>query len=190
MNGGDATGSPLTAPGLTARPGLAARRPDRPPPGPAPAVAGSGVERAPVIGEDMAMTTSSAASPVTDPRATVEYRISAAELLPGDLVNTSPGADDDWQQVLGVYSTSEQLTNASGEVKTLVESLDGRYVVVELTDIAPVDANVYFADDGTAMAAGVDDDADQAIVDLASPEDGRRTYLYTKFELVTVRSHG
>jgi hypothetical protein len=145
------------------------------------------VEPAAAISEDMAMTTSTQA---TDPRAAIEYRISAAELLPGDLVNTSPGADDDWQEVLGVYSTSQQLTNAPDEVRTLVESLDGRYVVVELTDIAPVDANVYFADDGTAMAAGPEDDGDQAIIDVVSAEDGRRTYLYTKFELVTVRTHG
>jgi hypothetical protein len=135
----------------------------------------------------MAMTTSSQA---TDPRASVEYRISAAELLPGDLVNTSPGADDDWQEVLGVYSTSEQLTNAAEKMRTLVQELDGRYVVVELTDIAPVDANVYFADDGIAMAAGPDDEGDQAIVDIVSAEDGKRIYLYTKFELVTVRARG
>lgn len=133
----------------------------------------------------MAMTTPSQS---TDPRASIEYRISAAELLPGDLVNTSPGADDDWQQVLGVYSTSQQLSNADEPMRSLVEALDGRYVVVELTDIAPVDANVYFADDGTAMAAG-GDDGDQAIVELASAEDGKRIYLYTKFELVTVRPH-
>jgi hypothetical protein len=134
----------------------------------------------------MPMTTPSQS---TDPRASIEYRISAAELLPGDLVNTSPGADDDWQQVLGVYTTSEQLSNALPEMQTLVEALDGRYVVVELTDIAPVDANVYFGDDGTAMAAGDEDEPDQAITDLASTEDGKRVYLYTKFELVTVRPH-
>jgi hypothetical protein len=131
------------------------------------------------------MTTPSQSS---DPRASVEYRISAAELLPGDLVNTSPGADDDWQEVLAVYSTSEQLSNASEEMRALVQDLDGRYVVVELTDIAAVDANVYFGDDGTAMAAGSDDEGDQAIVDVASSEDGKRVYLYTKFELVMIRA--
>jgi hypothetical protein len=132
----------------------------------------------------MPMTTS---SQPTDPRASVEYRISAAELLPGDLVNTSPGADDDWQEVLSVYSTSEQLSNASDSMKDLVEGLDGRYVVVELTDISPVDANVYFGDDGVAMAAVDEDEGDQPLLELASSEDGKRIYLYTKYELVTVR---
>src|SRR6266516_3654724 len=123
---------------------------------------------------------------VNDPRAIVEYRVPAAELSPGDLINTSPGGDDDWQQVLGVYPTPARLDGAPADVRKLVEALDGRYVVVQLTDIAPVDANVYFAS-GTALAVSTDDDADTAVTDLISSEDGVRTYLYTKYELVTIR---
>jgi hypothetical protein len=121
---------------------------------------------------------------MTDPRASAEYRIPATKLKKGDLVNTSPG-EDDWQQVLGVYTEPGQ--PKSDEVRTLVESLGGRYVVVQLTDIAPVDSGVYFAD-GLAMMYAVDDGADQDVTDVISSEDGVRTYLYTKFELVTVRA--
>jgi hypothetical protein len=120
---------------------------------------------------------------MTDPRASAEYRIPATQLREGDLVNTSPG-EDDWQRVLGVYTKVGQAK--SDEVRTLVESLGGRYVVVQLTDIAPVDSGVYFAD-GLAMMYAVDDGADQDVTDVISSEDGVRTYLYTKFELVTVR---
>ncbi len=123
---------------------------------------------------------------MTDTRAVAEFRIPAAELKPGDLVNTSPGADDDWQQVLAVYASTGQLATATADVRTLVKSLGGRYVVVELTDIAPVDAAVYFQD-GTAMAVAADDADDHPVSDVISAEDGVRTYLYTKFELVTVR---
>ena len=37
------------------------------------------------------------------------------------------------------------------------------------------------------MALSSDDEEDQPVVDIVSNEDGVRTYLYTKFELVTVR---
>ncbi|PZS13349.1 MAG: hypothetical protein DLM57_17040 [Pseudonocardiales bacterium] len=121
---------------------------------------------------------------MTDTRAAAEYRIPATQLRPGDLVNTSPG-EDDWQQVLGVYTKVGQAK--SDEVRTLVESLGGRYVAVQLTDIAPVDSGVYFAD-GVGMMYAVDDGADQDVTEVVSHEDGVRTYLYTKFELVTVRA--
>jgi hypothetical protein len=121
---------------------------------------------------------------MTDTRAAVEYRIPAAQLRAGDLVNTSPG-EDDWQQVLGVYTKAGQAK--SDEVRKLVESLGGRYVAVQLTDIAPVDSGVYFSDD-LAMMYAVDDGADQDVTDVISQEDGIRTYLFTKFELVTVRA--
>jgi hypothetical protein len=121
---------------------------------------------------------------MTDTRAAVEYRIPAAQLRAGDLVNTSPG-EDDWQQVLGVYTKAGQAK--SDEVRKLVESLGGRYVAVQLTDISPVDSGVYFSDD-LAMMYAVDDGADQDVTDVISQEDGIRTYLYTKFELVTVRA--
>ena len=124
---------------------------------------------------------------MTDQRAITEYRVAAADLRVGDLVNTSPGGDDDWQQVVAVYPNPTTLNEASDEVRTMVKALSGRYVVVQLTDIAPVDSNVYFAD-GVALAVSTDGGDDLPITDVTSSEDGVRTYLYTKFELVTVRA--
>jgi hypothetical protein len=121
---------------------------------------------------------------MTDTRAATEYRIPAVQLRAGDLVNTSPG-EDDWQQVLGVYIKPADAK--SDEVRGLVTVLDERYVAVQLTDIAPVDSGVYFSE-GLAMMYGVDDGSDQNVTEVISQEDGVRTYLYTKFELVTVRS--
>jgi hypothetical protein len=46
-----------------------------------------------------------------------------------------------------------------------------------------------FFEDGAAMIFG-DEDAHDSVTDVASSDDGIRTYLYTKFELVTVRSAG
>jgi hypothetical protein len=119
---------------------------------------------------------------MTDPRAAVEYRVPATSLKKGDLVNTSPG-EDDWQEVLGVYTSVGQ--TRSGDLRTLVESLGGRYVVVELTDLAPVDSGVFFVD---GVATVDDDGGDQPITDVVSGDDGVRTYLYTRYELVTVRA--
>ena len=124
---------------------------------------------------------------MTDQRAITEYRVAAADLRVGDLVNTSPGGDDDWQQVLAVYPNPTTISDASDEVRTMVKALSGRYVVVQLTDIAPVDSNVYFAD-GVALAVSTEGGDDLPITDVTSSEDGVRTYLYTKFELVTVRA--
>ncbi len=123
---------------------------------------------------------------MTDPRAVIEYRVPAAMLRARDLINTSPGGDDDWQEVLGVYPSPAALDGASADVRTLVESLSGRYVVVQLTDIAPVDSNVDFSG-GVAFAISTDESEDLAVADLVSDDDGVRTYLYTKFELVTIR---
>lgn len=120
----------------------------------------------------------------SDPRAVIDYRVPAVHLQVGDLVNTSPG-EGDWQQVLGVYRSPADNV-PSGELKGLVASLDGRYVVVRLTDIMPVDGGIYFAS-GTAMVAGEQESEDQPVSEVASGEDGERVYLYTKFELVTVR---
>jgi hypothetical protein len=120
----------------------------------------------------------------SDPRAAVEYRVPAADLRVGDLVNTNPG-DDDWQQVVGVFLKPDDAK--STEIKTLAATLGGRYVVVQLTDLAPVDSGVYF-DDGTAMVYGTQDDDDEPVSEVVSSDDGVRTYLYTKFELVTVRA--
>jgi hypothetical protein len=124
---------------------------------------------------------------MTDQRAITEYRVAAVDLRAGDLINTSPGGDDDWQQVLAVYPSPSSLHDAPSDVRTLVKSLSGRYVVVQLTDIAPVDSNIYFAD-GVALAVSTDGDDDLPVAEVTSTDDGVRTYLYTKFELVTVRA--
>jgi hypothetical protein len=120
----------------------------------------------------------------SDPRTVVEYRVAAADLRPGDLVNTNPG-DQDWQEVVGVYTSSEGASDP--DIQALAGELDGRYVIVQLTDISPVDSGIFF-DGGTAMVYGTDDDSDSPVSGVVSTEDGTRTYLYTKFELVTVRS--
>jgi hypothetical protein len=122
---------------------------------------------------------------MTDPRAAAEYRVPAVDLRPGDLVNTTPG-EDDWQQVLGVFSSPADAR--SDEVRKLLGSLGGRYVVVQLTDLAPVDGGVFFDADGDAMIYGEDAEDDQRVTDVASTVDGVRTYLYTRFELVSVRN--
>jgi hypothetical protein len=120
----------------------------------------------------------------SDPRAVIDYRVPAVDLQVGDLVNTSPG-EGDWQQVTGVYRSASD-DAPSDDLKELVTALDGRYVVVRLTDIMPVDGGIYFTA-GTAMVAGEDESDDQPVGNVASGEDGERVYLYTKYELVTVR---
>ncbi len=122
---------------------------------------------------------------MSDPRAAVEYRVPAIDLRLGDLVNTSPG-EDDWQEVVGVFRKPGDAK--SEEIRSLVQAVSGRYVVVQLTDLAPVDGGVYFNADGVAMIYGEDESDDEAVTDIASTEDGIRTYLYTRFELVSVRS--
>jgi hypothetical protein len=124
-------------------------------------------------------------SHMTDPRAAVEFRVPAVDLRPGDLVNTSPG-EDDWQEVIGVFRKPSDAK--STEIRSLVESLSGRYVVVQMTDLAPVDGGVFFDADSKAMIYGDESDEDQVVTEVASSEDGIRTYLYTKFELVSVRA--
>jgi hypothetical protein len=119
-----------------------------------------------------------------DPRAAAEYRVPASALRPGDVVNTNPG-DQDWQEVLGVYTAGS--TSEDEDVAGLVAELDGRYVVVQLTDVAPVDNGVYFSA-GLAMVYGGEDGHDQPVTEIVSAEDGVRTYLYTKYELVNIRA--
>ncbi len=121
---------------------------------------------------------------MTDPRAAVEFRVPAVELRPGDLVNTTPG-EDDWQEVVGVFRQPEDAK--SNEIQSLVGLLGERYVVVQLTDLAPVDGGVYF-DGETAMIYGDEEDGDQPVGEVVSGSDGLRTYLFTKFELVSVRA--
>ena len=119
-----------------------------------------------------------------DPRAAAEYRIPATELRPGDRVNTSPG-EDDWQEVLRVHRNAGSARDEA--MKALVQSLGGRYVVVELTDLAPVDAGIYFTEDGALVAS---DDGDHPVEEIVSDSDGVRIYLYTRYELVTIRAKG
>jgi hypothetical protein len=121
-----------------------------------------------------------------DPRAVIEYRIPATRLRAGDLINTSPGADEDWQLVLSVHTREEPDAGASPDAATLVNAVGDRYVVVRMTDVAPVDSPVYFAG-GVAMLYGLDGDEDGPVTDAVAPPDGIRTFLYTRYELVTVR---
>jgi hypothetical protein len=114
-----------------------------------------------------------------------EYRIAATSLRAGDLVNTSPGGEDDWQQVLSVHTTEAPGTDA--DAAALVSQVGDRYVVVRLTDVAPVDSPVYF-DNGTALMFGMDGAEDSPVVEALSDRDAERTFLYTRFELVTVRA--
>jgi len=125
--------------------------------------------------------------PPADVRAVTEYRIPAPTLLAGDLVNTAPGGEDDWQQVLSVHTAEAPGAEADAEAAQLVGEIGDRYVVVRLTDVAPVDSPVYFAE-GTAMAYGMDGADDSPVTDALSEPDAVRTFLYTRFELVNVRS--
>ncbi len=124
---------------------------------------------------------------VADPRAVAEYRIPAPALLPGDLVNTAPGGEDDWQQVLSVHTAETPGEDADADAARLIAEIGDRYVVVRLTDVAPVDSPVYFSD-GTALAYGAEGEDDGPVTDVLSEPDAVRTFLYTRFELVTVRS--
>jgi hypothetical protein len=120
-----------------------------------------------------------------DPRAVTEYRVPATALRGGDLVNTSPGGDDDWQQVLSVHT--KEAPGGDADASRLIDEVGDRYVVVRLTDVAPVDSPVYF-DNGAAFTFGVDGADDAPVSDGISDPDAVRTFLYTRFELVTVRS--
>jgi hypothetical protein len=137
------------------------------------------------LGDDGQMST-----PNPDTRAVVEYRIPALSLRAGDLVNTSPGGDDDWQKVLSVHT--KETPGAEIEPAALIAEIGDRYVVVRLTDIAPVDTPVYFSE-GTAFGyGGADSDseaaADSLVAELVSEPDAARVFLYTRYELVTVRA--
>lgn len=123
--------------------------------------------------------------PVADPRAVTEYRIAATSLRAGDLVNTSPGSEDDWQQVLSVHTA--EAAGGDADAAALIAEIGDRYVVVRLTDVAPVDSPVYF-ENGTALAFGLDGADDGPVTEVLSEPDSVRTFLYTRFELVTVRA--
>ncbi|HEX8094118.1 hypothetical protein [Jatrophihabitans sp.] len=123
--------------------------------------------------------------PPADVRAVTEYRIPAPTLLPGDLVNTAPGSEDDWQQVLSVHTA--ETPGDDPDAAALIAEIGDRYVVVRLTDVAPVDSPVYFSD-GAALAYGADGEEDGPVTEVLSEADAVRTFLYTRFELVNVRS--
>jgi len=124
---------------------------------------------------------------MTDPRAVSEFRIPATSLAAGDLINTSPGADEDWQQVLSVHTAEDPGGAADADAAALIAEIGDRYVVVRMTDVAPVDSPVYFAG-GQAMTYGLDGEGDSPAVESLSAADAVRTFLYTRFELVTVRA--
>ncbi|MEP6853122.1 MAG: hypothetical protein ABJA87_10765 [bacterium] len=123
--------------------------------------------------------------PTTDPRAVSTYRIPARTLRAGDLVNTG-GSEDDWQQVLAVWTPDSPPADEPA-IAGLVTGIGDRYVLVEMTDIAPVDSNVYFAD-GTAYVYGADGEPDAPVEETVDDGSARRNYLYTLHELVTVRA--
>ena len=122
-----------------------------------------------------------------DARAVTEYRIPATKLRAGDLINTSPGADEDWQLVLSVHTREDRDPGASPDAANLVDRVGDRYVVVRMTDVAPVDSPVYFAD-GVAMVYGLDGADDAPVTEALPAADSERTFLYTRYELVTVRA--
>jgi hypothetical protein len=124
-------------------------------------------------------------TPTTDPRKVSEYRIPATSLRAGDLLNTSPGSEDDWQQVLSVHTAEDP--GADAEAAALIAQIGDRYLVVRLTDVNPVDSPVYF-DDGVALAYGGEDSADVPVSELLSEAGAVRSFIYTRFELVTVRA--
>jgi hypothetical protein len=123
----------------------------------------------------------------SDPRAVTSFRLPAASLRAGDLVNLSPG-EDDWQQVLAVYAQVSDVASEDNELRDFVAQLDGRYVLVEVTDVAPVDEPIYLDNNGTALTVGAEDGDDQTVSELISTEDGVRRFVYTRFELVTSRT--
>jgi hypothetical protein len=122
-----------------------------------------------------------------DPRAVTTFRLPAAQLRTGDLVNLSPG-EDDWQQVLAVYAQVSDVPADDNELRDFISQLDGRYVLIEVTDVAPVDEPIYLDNNGTALTIGAEDGDDQTVTELISTEDGVRRFVYTRFELVTSRN--
>jgi hypothetical protein len=117
----------------------------------------------------------------TDPRAVVEYRVPATALHTGDLVNTGDG---DWQEVRAVITGPGDTSDAN--LRELARAVGDRYVVVQLTDVTPLDSEVYFAE-GTAMTYSTDGSEDRELSEVVSADDGSRIYLYTRYEVVTVR---
>lgn len=114
-----------------------------------------------------------------DTRRADEYRIPAASLRAGDLVNLAPG-DDDWQEVLTVHTSGA--TASDPATKTFLDSLNSKYVYVEVTDLEAVDSTIYVDADGTGRS-----NEDDAPITEHIGGDGIRIYLFTKYELVTVR---
>ena len=76
-----------------------------------------------------------------------------------------------------------------GGTGRLAHARGGGGVGVGRVDVGPVGSGIYFCDDGDELIAG-DDGADHPVTDVVSSEDGVRVYLYTRYELVTVRAKG
>jgi hypothetical protein len=123
--------------------------------------------------------------PAADERSVTEYRIPAHALRPEDIVNTAPGGEDDWQQVLSVHTAAEP--GSDEDALRLIAEVGDRYVLVRLTDVAPLDSPIYFSGGG-AHAYGLDGADDVPVSEVVSEPDTVRNFLYTCYELVTVRS--
>jgi len=126
-------------------------------------------------------------SEIADSRAVTEYRIAATALRAGDLINTSPGADEDWQQVLSVHTLEQPHAEADAEAAALVRQVGDRYLAVRMTDVAPVDSPVYFAN-GAGLVYDSDSDSDRPLSEVLTGPNAVRTFLFTRYELVTVRA--
>jgi hypothetical protein len=120
---------------------------------------------------------------MNDDRAATEYRIPAKSLRKGDLINTDQ-SEQDWQEVLGVYTKVGQAQ--SEELREVVKLTGGRYVVVELTDLTPIDSGVFYVD---RVPTAIEDDHEAPLSEIVSDGEGSRVYLYTKYELVTIRGN-
>ena len=118
-----------------------------------------------------------------DSRRADEYRIPAASLKAGDFVKLAPG-DDDWQEVLAVHTSGA--TASDPATKTFLSSLGGSYVYVELTDLASVDNTIYVDSEGVGRVNS-EQGEDYPVSELFSEDGAIRIYLFTKYELVTIR---
>ena len=121
----------------------------------------------------------------SDPRAVAEYRVPAVDLKVGDLVNTSPG-EGDWQQVIGVYRSGRPTRREH-------RPHEARRVARRPLRGGPADRPApgrrrhLLRRRRRRWSPATTRATTCRSTDAASGEDGERAYLYTKFELVTVR---
>ena len=102
--------------------------------------------------------------PPVDVRAVTEYRIPAPTLLAGDLVNTAPGGEDDWQQVLSVHTA--ETPGDDTDARRRADRRDRRPVRRRPADRRRAGGQpVYFAD-GAALAYGADGEDDGPVAEV------------------------